>query len=61
MLDRQASIEAYVQRYNVERFVAIGDAAYYFKEGLPWLVPSGADGLSNPATVQALRDALQRE
>ncbi len=60
VLDRQESIEAYVRRYHVERFVAIDDAAYFFKEGLPWLVPSGADGLSNPETVQALRDALRR-
>lgn len=60
VLDRQESIEAYVRRYRVERFVAIDDAAYYFKEGLPWLVQSGADGLSNPETIQALRDALRR-
>lgn len=59
-LDRQASIEAYVQRHQVDRFVAIDDAAYYFDEGLPWFLPSGPDGLSNPRTVQALREALQR-
>lgn len=58
--DRQASIEAYVRRYRIERYVAIDDALYYFDEGLPWFVPSGPDGLSNPKTVRALREALQR-
>ena len=60
VLDRQESIEAYVRRYRIERYVAIDDALYYFDEGLPWLVPSGPDGLSNPQTVEALRVALQR-
>lgn len=57
---RQASIEAYVRRHQVQRFVAIDDASYHFDEGLPWLVLCGPDGLSNPATVQALREALLR-
>lgn len=57
---RQESIEAYVRRHRVQRYVAIDDAAGYFDEGLPWLVLCGPDGLSNAATVQALRDALQR-
>jgi len=58
--ERQESIEAYIRRHQVQHFVAIDDAKYYFDEGLPWLVGSGADGLSNPNTVQALRDALER-
>lgn len=59
--DRQTSIETYVRRYRIEQFVAIDDAKYHFDEGLPWLVLSGPDGLSNPATVEALRKALKRE
>jgi hypothetical protein len=58
--ERQGSIEAYVRRYRVKRFVAIDDARYHFDEGLPWLILSGPDGLSNPGTVQALREALER-
>lgn len=58
ILARQESIEAYVRRHRVERFVAIDDARHYFDEGLAWLVLCGPDGLSNPATVQRLRDAL---
>jgi hypothetical protein len=60
VLDRQSSIGAYVRRYRIERYVAIDDAVYYFDEGLTWFVPSGPDGLSNPQTVAALREALQR-
>jgi hypothetical protein len=60
ILDRQTSIEAYVKRHRVEHFVAIDDAEYQFDAGLPWLVLSGPDGFSNPATVQSLREALQR-
>jgi hypothetical protein len=29
------------------------------KQGLPWLVLCGPDGLSDPGTVQALRERLQ--
>lgn len=60
ILDRQTSIEAYVKRHRIEHFVAIDDAEYQFDSGLPWLVLSGPDGLSNPQTVQVLREALQR-
>jgi hypothetical protein len=60
VLDRQSSIEAYVRRHRVQHFVAIDDARYHFDEDLPWLVLSGPDGLSNPLTVQRLRDALHR-
>jgi hypothetical protein len=58
VLERQASIEAYVRRHKVSRFVATDDAVFSFDEGLPWLVVSGPMGLSNPKTIQALRDAL---
>lgn len=57
---RQGSIEAYVRRYRVKQYVAIDDQPFYFEDGLPWLVVSGPDGLSNAKTVQALREALQR-
>lgn len=60
ILDRQASIEAYVKRHRLRHFVAIDDASYHFDDNLPWLVLSGPDGLSNPTTVQKLRDALER-
>ena len=56
--DRQTSIEEYVSRNGIERFVAIDDAVIQFDENLPWLVAAGPLGLSNPPTVQALRDAL---
>lgn len=52
---RQASIEAYVKRHQVQRFVAVDDQPFYFETGLPWLVVAGPDGLSNAATVEALR------
>jgi len=58
--ERQESIEAYVRRYRVKRFVALDDARYHFDEDLPWLVLCGPDGLSNPDTVEALRKALLR-
>jgi hypothetical protein len=48
------------ERRHYGRVVATDDAKYRFDEGLPWLVLSGPDGLSNQATVQALRDALER-
>lgn len=59
VLERQASIEAYVRRYKVERFVAIDDSVYAFEEGCPWLVVSGPRGLSDPDTIRALREALE--
>lgn len=59
VLQRQASIEAYVRRYKVERFVAIDDSVYAFEDDLPWLVVSGPRGLSDPETIRALRAALQ--
>lgn len=58
--DRQTSIEAYVKRHRVKRFVAVDDAKFHFDEGLAWLLLCGPDGLSNRNTVQALRDALDR-
>lgn len=58
---RQESIEAYVRRHRVQQFVAIDDARYAFSDDMPsWLVLSGPDGLSNPQTVQRLREALER-
>lgn len=60
IVDRQTSIEAYVKRHGVKRYVAIDDARFHFDEGLAWLLLCGPDGLSNPDTVQALRDALER-
>lgn len=60
VLGRQESIEVYIKRYRIEHFAAIDDARYQFDEDLPWLVLSGPDGLSNPATVHALREALLR-
>lgn len=60
ILERQASIEAYVRRHRTKHFVAIDDAKYHFDDGVPWLVLCGPDGLSNPETVLALRDALLR-
>lgn len=60
VLNRQESIEAYVRRHRVQQYVAIDDARYHFDEGLPWLVTCGPDGLSNPDTVEALRQALLR-
>lgn len=60
ILERQASIEAYVRRHRTRHFVAIDDASYHFEPGLPWLVLCGPDGLSNPQTVLALRAALLR-
>jgi hypothetical protein len=60
VLDRQESIEAYVRRHRIERYVAIDDALHLFDEGLPWLVLCDQDGLSNQSTVEALRQALQR-
>lgn len=58
IVDRQASIEAYVRRHRLERFVAFDDAAYHFDKHLAWLVVCGPDGLSNAATVARLRAAL---
>jgi hypothetical protein len=60
VLDRQESIEVYVRRYRIEHFAAIDDAKFQFSEHIPWLVLSGPEGLSNPGTVQALREALLR-
>jgi hypothetical protein len=60
VLGRQESIEAYVRRHGIERYVAIDDAVYHFDEGLPWLVLCDQDGLSSESTVEALREALQR-
>lgn len=58
--DRQTSIEAYVKRHRVQRYVAIDDARFPFDDGLAWLLVCGPDGLSNPDTVRALREALER-
>jgi hypothetical protein len=57
--DRQSSIQEYVARHGIERFVAIDDTVMQFDEGLPWLVLAGPEGLSDPKIVQALRDALR--
>jgi hypothetical protein len=55
---RYPSIEAYCAEHQPERFAIVDDEPAAFPEGLEQLVPCGALGLSDPATLEALRRAL---
>lgn len=56
---RHESIQAYCEQKRIERFVIVDDEPAAFPPGLPELIDCSRGGLSNPATVQALRDALR--
>jgi hypothetical protein len=57
---RHESIQAYCEQHAIEQFVILDDELLAFPPGLPQLIDCSRGGLSNPETVQALRDALRR-
>lgn len=56
---RYASIQAYVARYGVQRYVIVDDEVAAFPEGVENLVVVPAAGLDDPDTIDSIRRALE--
>lgn len=55
---RYESIQAYIARHRVQRFVIVDDEAAAFPEGVENLVVVQAAGLDDPGTIDAIRRAF---
>lgn len=58
--ERLDSIRAFCTTHAVERFVVVDDSIGQFPTAFAQLVPCGERGLSDPATIAALRAKLER-